>query len=183
MNSGINRACLPENSAWQLADLKEIGPALILAPHPDDESLGCGGTIAQLRALGYDVHVVFMSDGTQSDPNSKAYPADLLCDLRESEAREALRILMVDPEACTFLRYRDRQVPSIDTPDFGKATMTLTSLLDRLKPSTLFMPWRRDPHPDHRAFKMIRFVPGGNNNGNKQLRIGWIFLEECRLPT
>ena len=151
MNSGINRAYALENSARQLADLKEIGSALILAPHPDDESLGCGGTIAQLRALQYDVHVVFMSDGTQSHPNSTAYPADRLRDLRESEAREALRILMVDPGACTFLRYRDRQVPMIDTPEFGEATTLLTALLDRLKPTTLFMPWRRDPHPDHRA--------------------------------
>lgn len=151
MNSGINQASVLDDSVRQLADLKEIGSALILAPHPDDESLGCGGTIAQLRALQYDVHVVFMSDGTLSHPNSKAYPADRLRDLRESEAREALRILMVDPEACTFLRCRDRQVPMIDTPGFGEATAILTSLLDRLKPSTLFMPWRRDPHPDHRA--------------------------------
>lgn len=151
MNSGNSQALILENSAVPLTDLRTIGSALVIAPHPDDESLGCGGTIAQLRALQYKVHVVFMSDGTLSHPNSVAYPAARLRDLRESEAREALRILTVEPEACTFLRYRDRQVPTIDTPGFPQAATALALLLDRLKPSTLFMPWRRDPHPDHRA--------------------------------
>lgn len=151
MNSGNSQAPILENSAAPLTDLGSIGSALVLAPHPDDESLGCGGTIAQLRALRYDVHIVFMSDGTLSHPHSAAYPAGRLRDLRESEAREAMRILTVDPEACTFLRYRDRHVPPMDTPGFSEAATALASLLDRLKPSTLFVPWRRDPHPDHRA--------------------------------
>jgi LmbE family N-acetylglucosaminyl deacetylase len=151
MNSGINQAHNLESSALPLTDLQTIGSALVIAPHPDDESLGCGGTIAQLRALRYDVHIVFVSDGTLSHPNSVAYPAERLRALRELEAREAMQILRVDPEACTFLRYRDRHVPTVDTPDFLEAATTLASLVDRLKPSTLFLPWRRDPHPDHKA--------------------------------
>lgn len=151
MNSGNSQAHTLESSAVPLTDLRSIGSALVMAPHPDDESLGCGGTIAQLRALRYAVHIVFMSDGTLSHPNSVAYPAERLRDLRESEAHEAMRILRVDPKACTFLRYRDRQVPAVGTPGFSEAATALASLLNRLKPSTLFMPWRRDPHPDHQA--------------------------------
>ena len=151
MNSGINQADRLEDRALPLDDLRTIGSALVIAPHPDDESLGCGGTIAQLRALGYAVHVVFMSDGTMSHPNSRTYPAERLRDLRESEAHEALRILAVDPEAYTFFRYRDRQVPTIDTPAFAEAAARLAALIDQQKPATIFVPWRRDPHPDHRA--------------------------------
>ncbi|MBC3787579.1 PIG-L deacetylase family protein [Spirosoma utsteinense] len=151
MNSGINQAYSLENNAVLLTDIHTIGSALVIAPHPDDESLGCGGTIAQLRAMGYAVHVVFVSDGTMSHPNSIAYPANRLRDLRESEARDALQILGVEAGACTFLRFRDRDVPGKDSPGFLEAATVLASLIDRLKPSTVFVPWRRDPHPDHRS--------------------------------
>lgn len=150
MNSGANQAILEERAVW-LDDLQTIGPALIIAPHPDDESLGCGGTIAQLRALNYAVHVIFVSDGTMSHPNSASYPAERLRDLREAEAREALRILAINDAGCTFLRYKDRQVPTRDQPDFLEATTAVATLIDQVKPSTIFVPWRRDPHPDHRA--------------------------------
>lgn len=151
MNSGINQAYRLEDSAVPLTNLHTIGSALVIAPHPDDESLGCGGTIARLRALGYAVHVAFVSDGTMSHPNSPAYPAGRLRDLRESEAREAIDILGVEPRACTFLRYPDRQVPDKNAPDFQLAAARLTTLIDQIEPSTVFVPWRRDPHPDHRA--------------------------------
>ncbi|QDK78633.1 PIG-L family deacetylase [Spirosoma sp. KCTC 42546] len=151
MNSGIDQTHTLDERAVALTNLSTIGTALVIAPHPDDESLGCGGTITQLRDQGYAVHVAFVSDGTMSHPNSKAYPAERLRDLRESEAREALRMLHVDPDACTFLRYRDRQVPMDGTPGFTEAATCMAALIDRVKPSTLFVPWRRDPHPDHRA--------------------------------
>ncbi|WP_461116387.1 PIG-L deacetylase family protein [Spirosoma jeollabukense] len=150
MNSGINQAMLEERATW-LDDLRTIGSALVIAPHPDDESLGCGGLIAQLRALDYVVHVVFVSDGSMSHPNSKTYPAERLRDLREAEAGEALRILGVNDVDCTFLRYKDRQVPVHNQPGFLEAATAIATLIDRVKPSTIFVPWRRDPHPDHRA--------------------------------
>ena len=150
MNSGTNQAILEER-AVEITDLQTVGSALVIAPHPDDESLGCGGTIAQLGALGYAVHVVFVSDGTMSHPNSRAYPTERLRDLREAEAHEALRILAVNERACTFLRYKDRQVPMRDQPDFLEAATSVATLIDQVKPSTIFVPWRRDPHPDHRA--------------------------------
>lgn len=150
MNTGTEPYFFQEN-ARPVEDLRTIGSALVMAPHPDDESLGCGGTLAQLRTRGYAVHVLFVSDGTLSHPNSRAYPANRLRDLRESEARDALQILGVGAADCTFLRYPDRRVPTPDKPDFAEAVAAVAQLIDRLKPQTLFMPWRRDPHPDHRA--------------------------------
>ncbi|GAB3688976.1 PIG-L family deacetylase [Spirosoma flavus] len=151
MNAGNNLVLNLDEQAAQLTDLSEIGSALVIAPHPDDESLGCGGTIAQLRQRGYAVHVAFVSDGTMSHPNSNAYPAERLRDVREEEAREALRILAISPSDCTFLRYRDRQVPTRNDSGFTEAAYQIATLLDQLKPTTVFVPWRRDPHPDHRA--------------------------------
>ncbi|WP_020604073.1 PIG-L deacetylase family protein [Spirosoma spitsbergense] len=151
MNSGHKHVYLLEERAAPLTDLKTIGSALVMAPHPDDESLGCGGTIALLRKLGYAVHVLFVSDGTLSHPNSKAYPASRLRDLREQEAHEALRRLRIDANACTFLRYPDRRVPTSHDPGFPEAAARVATLLDKVNPTTVFMPWQRDPHPDHRA--------------------------------
>ena len=58
-------------------DLDEITGnrcALILAPHPDDESLGCGGLIAEACARGRPPAVIIVSDGTGSHPLSREYP-------------------------------------------------------------------------------------------------------------
>ncbi len=92
-------------------DARSLGRTLVLAPHPDDESLGCGGTLALLRRAGFTVHVVFITDGTQSHPHSPSYPAERLRDLREAEALEALRELGVSATDTTFLRLPDRHMP------------------------------------------------------------------------
>lgn len=47
-------------------DLEKVKRVLILAPHPDDELLGCGGSICALVDAGKDVHVIFLSDGGKS---------------------------------------------------------------------------------------------------------------------
>ena len=68
-------------------------PLLVLAPHPDDESLGCGGLIAEHHARGHDVHVLVLTDGTGSHPHSREYPPTRLAALRMGEARDAIRAL------------------------------------------------------------------------------------------
>ena len=50
------------------------GNACVFAPHPDDESLGCGGAIALLRNFELPVNIIVMSDGTLSHPNSRKFP-------------------------------------------------------------------------------------------------------------
>lgn len=151
MNSGIDPARRLEQRATLLTDLQTIGSSLVIAPHPDDESLGCGGTIALLRAQGYDVHLLFVSDGTMSHPNSPSYPPARLRDLREHEAREAMQHLGVDARACSFLRIQDRQVPRQQTPGFLEAAAAMSAIIAQVKPATIFIPWQLDPHPDHRA--------------------------------
>lgn len=132
-------------------ELREFGPTLVVAPHPDDESLGCGGAIALLREMSIPVTIAGMSDGTLSHPNSIEYPHARLRDLRESELIAAASILGVAGDSVEFFRYPDRGVPSAGSPQFDKAVERLTDLLAARQVSTIFVPWRRDPHPDHRA--------------------------------
>ncbi|AQG79320.1 PIG-L deacetylase family protein [Spirosoma montaniterrae] len=153
MTSGIDKSTVLDQRARAMptGDLEKMDSVLVIAPHPDDESLGCGGTIARLRERNIPVHVLFVSDGTMSHPNSPGYPAERLRDLREAEALDALRVLNVPPENATFMRLKDRSVPLPDNPDFPSAAAFVANLLRTLRPATIFAPWRRDPHPDHRA--------------------------------
>ncbi|MEZ0541276.1 PIG-L deacetylase family protein [Fibrella arboris] len=132
-------------------DAHSLGRTLVLAPHPDDESLGCGGTVALLRQAGFSVHVVFISDGTLSHPNSATYPAARLRDLRESEALDALVELGMTEQQATFMRLPDRNVPTRGSAGFDEAVDEIVSILTSFGPTTVLVPFERDPHPDHRA--------------------------------
>ena len=149
MNSGIldlEHAPLVDESA-----LRNWGKTLVVAPHPDDESLGCGGTLALLRDLKIPVAVAFVSDGAASHPNSAKFAPPKLRDLREREARAALEILGVEANDAHFLRLPDGAVPFQGDADFAAASEQVRALLEEFAPQTMLVPWRRDPHRDHRA--------------------------------
>ena len=129
----------------------EWGKTLVIAPHPDDESLGCGGAIALLRGYECEVGVLTLSDGTQSHPNSVKFPQAKLRAVREAETRAALKILGVAVENARFLRLPDRRVPHESAADFAAAAELVRDFLNEFQPQTILVPWRRDPHPDHRA--------------------------------
>jgi LmbE family N-acetylglucosaminyl deacetylase len=124
---------------------------LIVAPHPDDETLGCGGAISLLCRQGYDVNVLIISDGTGSHPNSRKYPAPVLRWIRSQETRTALAILGVNRSAITFLHLKDGAIPTVTAPKFHAAKVLCRNYLQATAPDTIFVPWRLDPHPDHRA--------------------------------
>ncbi len=137
----------PELPLIALAEIA-VGKALIVAPHPDDETLGCGGAIALLRSIGCDVRVLIISDGTLSHPNSTKYPRQLLLELRESETISALAILGVEATAIKFLRLQDGSV--------SEQNADISSYLAQISPQIVFLPLRSDPHPDHRAsFQLV----------------------------
>ena len=93
----------------QLLAAKRI---LVVAPHPDDESLGCGGLIAKLAAAGRLFHTLFVTDGGASHSASFKWPRRRLAAQREWEAADALHFLGIGGHARTFLRLRDGDMPS-----------------------------------------------------------------------
>ncbi len=128
--------------------------AVILAPHPDDESLGCGGLIAAARARGRPVSVVFVTDGTGSHPNSRAFPPERLRATREAEATMALRFLGVAARDITFLRLPDTAAPS-DGILFDLTVARIANVARRNGHGGIFAPWRHDPHGDHLAAHLM----------------------------
>ncbi len=152
---------LASPQAIEARSLAVAGPVLVVAPHPDDETLGCGGAVALLRARGEAVRVLVVSDGTQSHPHSQKYPAPALRQLREGETQAAMQRLGVSAEQIAFLRLPDGGVPHLQspTPELSQALAACRIALTAHPPSTIFLPYRYDPHPDHRAtWQLIQAV-------------------------
>jgi len=135
----------------EAVDVKKFGISLVIAPHPDDETLGCGGTVALLRKLEIPVHFIFVSDGTMSHPNSKKFPESKLRKLREKEAKDAVVTLGGDSECMEFMRIKDTRVPNREDADFSDTVHRMIKSINLIQPETVFVPWQKDPHRDHQA--------------------------------
>jgi LmbE family N-acetylglucosaminyl deacetylase len=140
----------------ELDDALGEGGLVVIAPHPDDESLACGGLIARACREGRSVRVVVVSDGTGSHPRSRAYPRLRLRGLREAEARRAVGALGLAPRHLVFLRLPDRFVPH-QGAGARAAVERIVEAARKADASALFVSWRHDPHCDHQAaFRLAR---------------------------
>jgi LmbE family N-acetylglucosaminyl deacetylase len=125
----------------------------VLAPHPDDESIGCGGMIAELCRAGRPPRVAVLTDGTGSHQGSNKISSSALRRIREHEARDALRLLgFTAPNAPIFMRLRDTAAPHRGAL-FEVAVAGLSALCADC--DTICAPWSEDPHSDHLAAHLM----------------------------
>jgi LmbE family N-acetylglucosaminyl deacetylase len=119
---------------------------LIVAPHPDDETLGCGAGIARMRARGTEVRVVLVSGGGSSP---KPYPMTdrQLIDLRRAEATRALTLLGVAEAHISCLDFPDGGLP--DCRD--AITDAIAHIIQVAAPEQVLVTSITDRHPDHRC--------------------------------
>jgi LmbE family N-acetylglucosaminyl deacetylase len=122
---------------------------VVIAPHPDDDVLGCGALIARV-APRLPVRVVYVTDGTASHDGSPTYPPERLRGVREREARRALCQLGVATPPI-FLRWPDGTVPLAGDPAAKPLLAALRAAILPEEDVAVAMPWRRDPHCDHRG--------------------------------
>ncbi len=123
---------------------------LVVAPHPDDESLGCGGLLAHFARDGREARVVFMTEGGASHSGSVLWPRERLGQQRQREAEAALQILGVPVQSARFLGLMDADMPKRDDDGYALAFSRMVSLVSTFDPDLVVLPWRRDPHRDHR---------------------------------
>lgn len=129
----------------------ESGKILVLAPHMDDEVLGCGGTIARHVQAGADVGVIFLTDGrygsaaiaASAEPERGLRQREFV-EIRKEEARRAGEILGV--KSLTFLDAEDGRLRA-DT----RAPKQLRAVLERERPDLVYLPFFLESHVDHRA--------------------------------
>ena len=127
----------------ELLDKPEGTRVLVVAPHADDEALGCGGTLAKHHLAGDRISVVFMTDGGKGEEMAGGITGQALVELREREAQQAGRALGVDE--CIFFRNPDGALRCT-----SRTVEQLSSVLDRLRPDVIYCPSPLDTHRDHR---------------------------------
>lgn len=152
-----------------LRNLVGEGPVFVLAPHPDDESLGCGGLIAACAATRVPVFIHFLTDGRHSHPGSREWPPDRIAAEREREARSAAGHLGLAEEALAF----ERAIDGALLFDWVVAQALAARLAARVAPwasPVVLAPWRGDPHPDHMAAAVIADMVEATHGAARGLR-------------
>lgn len=113
---------------------------LIIAPHPDDEVLGCGGVIRKMASQMHDVWILIVSRGKKS-----LYSEERIQNVRK-EALDAHKILGV--KKTIFL---DFSAPELDLVSISELSRSISEVVTEFNPDTVFLPHRGDIHHDHKA--------------------------------
>jgi N-acetylglucosamine malate deacetylase 1 len=125
---------------------------LVISPHPDDESIGCGGTLLKHAKQRDEIHVVFLTSGEKGGHGRSE--AETIR-VRESESHKAARVLGV--RKLEFWHLPDGAVRS--TRD---AVDRLRKKLKQFNPNTIYVTHDHEMHPDHRgAVRLLRRALGG----------------------
>ena len=128
---------------------------MVFAPHPDDDILACGGTIALKMQQGYDVYVIYMSDGRNSHLHELGMafnpsPPEL-AEIRKEEAKRALSILGVGKDTLLFLDFEDGTIEA----KLDVAKEKVKQILRSVQPQEVYFPTSREKHPDHFATHIV----------------------------
>lgn len=143
-----------------MENLAHLGKTLVVAPHPDDEVLGCGGTIARLADAGQEVHVAIVTRGYEpafSDEQVERVRAELV------EAHDVLGVTK-----CHFL---DLPAAALDTLPGAQLNHAIGKLVGDIAPATMFLPFVGDIHRDHQLVFTAGLVAARPRGGDVPRRI------------
>ncbi len=149
-----DRVMVPARSLWRRAWTRRgiditssmtTKSCLVVAPHPDDETLGCAVAILRKRAAGTPVTVVIVSDGSRGEPATLP-PAELI-EMRKAETRRACALLGVGESDVLFLGFPDAEL----TDQVDAVATRLGELIGTLAPEQILAPTSCEGHPDHDA--------------------------------
>lgn len=116
---------------------------VILAPHPDDEILGCGGLLQKLSKLQRNIVLIAVTNGTKSHPDSTLYTEDHLNQIRPAESKAALEVLDIQNIQRIALNLKDGAIAISHAEFYAK-------LEQLLEPNDILVTtYEKDGHPDH----------------------------------
>jgi LmbE family N-acetylglucosaminyl deacetylase len=127
---------------------------LAVAPHPDDEVLGCGGVIARHSAKGDNVYVVVASKGVP-----EIFPPELVEKTRQETAAAAE---LLGTKRVFFL---DFPAPRLDAIPVSSIADALKKVIVEVQPVTVYLPHHGDIHGDHKAVYWATLVASRPNGG------------------
>lgn len=126
-------------------------PAVVIAPHQDDETLACGGLIARKRNEGLPVHVIFITDGSASHPGHPRLVPPAIAALRRAEAMSAMACLGVERTTVHFLNEPDGSLNTISAERREALVLRLADQLRAITPGEIFVPCNPDGSSEHDA--------------------------------
>ncbi|MFF7341931.1 PIG-L deacetylase family protein [Streptomyces sp. NPDC008163] len=143
-----------DEAVWQAENLEGTlprlrvpqGPVVVVAAHPDDEVLGCGGTVATLLTAGVPVHTVCLTAGEASHGTGNAGAMARLAERRGKELTEALRALGTLPDA-VHAGLPDTRLDRHEED----ARAVIAEVLAHTGAALCLAPWEGDLHSDHEA--------------------------------
>jgi LmbE family N-acetylglucosaminyl deacetylase len=155
--AALRRRLAQRAAPWPAA----VGSAMVIAPHPDDETFGCGGLIAQRRAAGHAVHIVFLTDGEQSlRAHTDILPATVAAS-RRAHATAAAGKLGVATAALTFLGLPDGALPRAGAAGFDAAVSAVAEAIHAADATEVFTTHPDEGWRDHTAAAEIAAAAAG----------------------
>ncbi len=126
------------------------GPVLVLAPHADDEVIGCGGTLALHADRGDAVVVLIAFDGAAANVDGGSSD-DRFVKERILEAVEGGRHLAGEGRGIEYEFWGLEEGHVAEDEDLDRAARRIERLLNEVRPGTLYAPWYGDAHVDHHS--------------------------------
>lgn len=136
--------------AKDVTDSLPEGPLLVIAPHPDDETLGCGALIRTYTSLGRAVRIIIVTDGSRASLPEPLAPSEIAA-VRRKESLQAAKLLGVPSENVLFLPYPDSCVQE----NAAHIADDIASQLWLYQPALVVGPHGLDAHEDHRAVSCL----------------------------
>jgi LmbE family N-acetylglucosaminyl deacetylase/SAM-dependent methyltransferase len=131
--------------------LEGVSEVIVVGAHPDDETLGAGGLMAEATRRGIPVRVFVVTDGAASHPQSPSTSPARLAGLRRREVAAAVGLL-APGATVTFLDFADGAIAESREPVFA----AVRAIVEGTRSSALMAaPWRGDGHRDHRVLGEI----------------------------
>jgi LmbE family N-acetylglucosaminyl deacetylase len=121
---------------------------VVIAPHPDDETLGCGGLIGQYCDRGHRIKVVYVSDGGASD---REIPRRQLAAIRREEAIAAMRVLGLASDALVFINAPDGELDRLPIDERRRCVDELARAISEARADHVFTPCAADGSSEHTA--------------------------------
>ena len=147
------RSCARQYLHGSRISFREISylPTLIIAPHPDDETLGVGGLIAFKKEKKVPVKVIFFTSGEASHISCCNISKEDVASVRRQQALGATAYLGLNSGEIVWQDLQDGKIPCDGESRFGGSVRDLAEIFQNEKPAEIYCPHPNDGWADHRA--------------------------------
>lgn len=121
---------------------------ICFAPHPDDEIIGCGGSLLKAKAKGYEISIVYLTFG---EYGSAIFKPNELKEIRKKETLDVCNYLQIDNKNVHYLDLGDNQINAGDINSMKK----IIEIIRNFEPDIAYLPHENDQSYDHKQTNIL----------------------------